>query len=185
MNPHARGGPLPPHAEPFADTIAAIEAEMDALWGPNRPGKGWRGDPPEPFKAGSLPLAGFRRLKWLLKRHSLLMRGLDWEVEIVTADTRAPFRCVAIPIEPKTDAAADDPRNPSPPAWRPPAATVLAFELQIPIERVELALSRLPDAFKSDDGVRAFCAMVSDSIAVAVANGAKPRAPESAPPTAL
>lgn len=186
MNPHANGGPLPPLAEPHAAQIADVEAEMDALWGPSRPKRGWRGDPPEAFGPPHLTVAQFRRMKWLLKRQHLLLRGLDWDVEIVTPDVRAPYRCAAVPVEPKAADVADDPRNPTAgpvSVWRPPPATVLAFELDMPVERVELALSRIPDAFKSDAGVRAWCATVGGAVAAAVRAGATPRVPEAAPPT--
>lgn len=87
----ARG--LPPV---YADMVRAYEAELDITW------PKWRQRAP----FGHLQYDHLARVKWLLKRRSLLMTTengapapLDWDVLIVP-DTRNPRKCYAHPVMP-------------------------------------------------------------------------------------
>jgi len=100
MAPHSETAPLPACAAPFEPELLAIESELDALWpdyqrvpfvmptyedGPvQMEGYKLRG---RPFTSAGSPAPPYRiehvrRLKWLLKRHMLLMQGLDYGVVV-------------------------------------------------------------------------------------------------------
>lgn len=115
MSPHS----LPAHAEPYRDELASIEAELDEVWPgyerlpfrmrlPNGhdttlPGYKLKG---RPFTEGGLPRAPYsmdhvRRLKWLLKRHMLLMQGLDYGVVVSEGTKKHEGKCFAHPTGPR------------------------------------------------------------------------------------
>ena len=159
---------LPPSDNPHAATIAEYERELDRIWGPTRPRGGWRKR--EPFDKA--PIATLHRLGWLLKRRERLMCGHDVGVKIIVPNERNPARCFFVADE--VPAVTLDPRNPaSPVAWRAPDASVLAFDLRMPLERVEVALSRLPAEYRSDEGVRAWCMTVDAGVKAAIAAGGR------------
>lgn len=87
----------PPHIQA---KIAEVETELDAIW------PGWRTK--QPFDKVTYDLKA--RIKWLLKRMSLLthlengqVAPLDWDVMIVK-DPKNPNKCYAHPVvPPKTD----------------------------------------------------------------------------------
>jgi len=146
-----------PHSEPidhapdmsgFPSAIVAkataIMGELDDIW---------------PLWRQRYPLSGLdfdhrARVKWLLKRLLLLSwrsggapAPRDWGVHIC-ASRHDPRECFAHPIPPGTARNAD--------MWTPPpltaeqlpdkieSASVLAFELRLPLERVEALLPYLP-----------------------------------------
>lgn len=134
---------LPPCAEPFRDELLAIERELDSLWPDYErlpfampvygggmvvlEGYKLKG---RPFTSGGLPAEPYRiehvkRLKWLIKRHSLLMQGLDYGVLVADGAARQAGRCFAHP----TSEARPHP-EPPPAVARPPfpAALVKAPE---------------------------------------------------------
>lgn len=94
---------LPPR---IAGLVADYEAEMDEIHA------GWRVK--APFHM--LPYAALARMKWLIKRRSLLLfretrvdangerytvpAPRDWEV-LITPDSRDPRKCYAHPVEPR------------------------------------------------------------------------------------
>lgn len=79
------------HSPDIALKIAAIEAEMDVIW------PGWRQK--QPFGECAYDLKA--RIKWCLKRLSLLAEGNDWAVLIVR-DARNSQQCYAHPVLPAT-----------------------------------------------------------------------------------
>lgn len=170
--------PLPADRNPLAPKIAAYECELDQLWGPTRAKGGWRKK--EPFDKA--PWKTLQRIKYLLKRRERAIRGFDVEVDIVVPNKRKPERCFALARDPAPDAVPFDPAKPllpAAPVWTAPDASVLAFDLHMPLERVEAALARIPVAYQSDDGARAWCRLVDDGVKAAVAAGGAPRAAES------
>ena len=179
MNITARPDPIVPlAANPLAGKIAEYEAELDQVWGPARVKGGWRKK--EPFDKA--PWKVLHRLKYLLKRRDRAVRGFDVEVDIIVPNKRNPLRCFAIARDPAPDVVAFDPSKPLASAWVPPDASSLAFEMMMPLERVEAALSRLPADFRSAEGVRAWCRLLDEGVKAAVAAGATVRAPESSVP---
>ncbi len=134
MAPHS--DPLPPCAAPFADELAAIEEELDTLW-PGyareanivptgdggrvcREGYKLKG---RPFTVNGIPAAPYRmehvrRLKWLLKRHVLLMGGEDIGVHIAAGAGRQLGRCYAHPT------GTVKPHPEPPPRVAPPSFTI-------------------------------------------------------------
>lgn len=134
----AHSDPLPPAAEPYATEIREIEAELDALWPDYQripfnkptmdggavllPGYKLRG---RPFTVGGRPAEPYRlphvmRLKWLLKRHELLMQGLDYGIHIAAGQGRQDGACFAHPLGPD--------HHPAPPAKVGPPAFPLALQ---------------------------------------------------------
>jgi len=79
------------HSPAILEKIAAIEAEMDIIW------PGWRQK--QPFGETSYDLKA--RIKWCLKRLSLLEDGNDYDVLIVR-DARNSQQCYAHPVLPAT-----------------------------------------------------------------------------------
>jgi len=162
---------LPEEAKPYAAEISDIESELDRIWPgyqrlPNvvralggevqLPGYKLKG---RPFTTGGMPsppytFAHVKRLKWLLKRHSLLMRGMDYGVYVSVGKGRQVGKCFAHPVE-------SGPENhPEPPdkvgavalpaltaAGEAPAglrAPALALEIGRSLEAVEAALEAMP-----------------------------------------
>ena len=126
--------------------IAEVEQELDLTW------PGWRAK--QPF--GGLPYDHLARVKWLLKRHSLLTyeeRGIpcprDWKV-IVVRDAKNPSKCYAHPVVPENPVAgvAGEPARlveiPSAEPAPLPSAPDLAFAHRLPLEHVETALQLVP-----------------------------------------
>lgn len=72
--------------------ILALEAEQDTIW------PGWRVK--ERFDGCAYDLKA--RIKWCLKRLSLLAEGLDYDVLIVR-DARNQSQCYAHPVLPATE----------------------------------------------------------------------------------
>ena len=79
------------HSPVILEKIAAIEAEMDVIW------PGWRQK--QPFGETAYDLKA--RIKWCLKRLSLLADGNDYDVLIVR-DARNSQQCYAHPVLPAT-----------------------------------------------------------------------------------
>jgi hypothetical protein len=79
------------HSPAILEKIAAIEAEMDVIW------PGWRQK--QPFGECAYDLKA--RIKWCLKRLSLLEDGNDYDVLIVR-DARNSQQCYAHPVLPAT-----------------------------------------------------------------------------------
>ena len=79
------------HSPAILEKIAAIEAEMDVIW------PGWRQK--QPFGECTYDLKA--RIKWCLKRLSLLADGNDYDVLIVR-DARNSQQCYAHPVLPAT-----------------------------------------------------------------------------------
>jgi|DEB0MinimDraft_4_1074332.scaffolds.fasta_scaffold00811_4 hypothetical protein len=145
------------HKGRFASLLGEIDAELDEIW------PGWRNK--KPFVSVEIDVK--MRLKWLLKRRSLLLQGRDWEVR-VTRSVKDPDQCFATPIMPK---AVVEPggSTTSPPGVRPHiSAPHLAASCKLPLEVVEAALAALPDDVRD---ARAFC------IEWAAQNKTKPRKP--------
>ena len=162
---------LPPEAEPHAVELHAIEAELDRIWPgyqrlPNvvralggsmqMPGYKLKG---APFTVGGMPappytLAHVKRLKWLLKRHALLMVGMDLGVYVSTGAGRQQGKCFAHPVESKPGNHPAPPPEVSPvgvpctmtaePLRRALTAPRLALELGRSLEAVEAALDAMP-----------------------------------------
>lgn len=136
MAPHSISpAPLPACARAFAEEIHAIEAELDTLWpdyerlpfvvpvpgGGNVMLEGYRLRG-RPFTAQGMAAPPYRpehvrRLKWLLKRHMLLMQGLDYGVFIAEGAGRQRGRCFAHPTNETR------PHPEPPPAVPPPSFT--------------------------------------------------------------
>jgi hypothetical protein len=161
---------LPVEAEPHATEIAEIERELDRIWpgydrlpnvvktpqGPaHMPGYKLKG---RPFTVSGMPappytLSHVKRLKWLLKRHSLLMRGLDFGVVVSSGAGRQEGKCFAHPIESAPEHHPAPPPKVSPvalPAAPGQAAPVLsaprlALEAGRSLEAVEAALDAMPE----------------------------------------
>ena len=163
--------PYPHAARPYLAELKLLEAELDILW------PGWRkvpvnrhalamsvskGDPNvqrqvlgqlADWKKKGEPFMGYqierkRRLKWVLKRHDLLMIGRN-EGVLVT-DSERGDHCYSHPSEQPHDP--NDPRIPPP--WglvgshAPPprlTPTRVAFDAGVPLEAVEEHLRRCPD----------------------------------------
>lgn len=99
--------PIPPAAEANPDfpphvlvTVGRLEAELDATW------PGWRTC--VPFHRTDY--ATKARIKWLLKRRSLLLTRVDgvpcprdWDV-LVVRDNKDPSKCYAHPVQPVLEA---------------------------------------------------------------------------------
>lgn len=151
MAPHSVD--LPHCAQPHADEIHAIESELDVLWpgyervrniqpdhNGNRvqyPGYKLRG---RPFGQGGKPMPPYdvqhlRRLKWLLKRHSLLMRGLDYGVVVADGHGRQAGALFAHPTSEQR------PHPEPPPRVSPPA-----FGVVLPPEAKEQKLTAAQEA---------------------------------------
>jgi len=147
---------VPAHLLP---NLVAVEQELDQIW----PGREVITDHAtgndslrvKPFNA--IPdIAKLRRIKYLLKRWSLLASGRDWEVRIVgDPRDRTGRKCYAHSILP-TDTRPED-GVPPPlviPASAPvPAAespTVLALRLRVPLETVEAAALASPDDVEAE-----------------------------------
>ena len=79
------------HSPAILEKIAAIEAEMDVIW------PGWRQKQP----IGDCTYDLKARIKWCLKRLSLLADGNDYDVLIVR-DARNSQQCYAHPVLPAT-----------------------------------------------------------------------------------
>lgn len=98
--------PIPPAAETHGDfppvvlaVVVAMEAELDSIW------PGWRTC--VPFHR--VDYASKARIKWLLKRRSLLLTRVeghpcprDWEV-LVVRDGKDSSKCYAHPVAPPVD----------------------------------------------------------------------------------
>ena len=94
---------IPPVAETHADfpahvvaMVARMEAELDLMW------PGWRTC--VPFHRTDYAIKA--RIKWLLKRRSLLLTRVDglpsprdWDV-LVVRDGQDPTKCYAHPVQP-------------------------------------------------------------------------------------
>lgn len=107
---------LPACARPFAAELEAIEAELDEIW-PDYERVPFELPTPDggrqllggyklrgrPFTVQGLPAQPYShahvvRLKWLLKRHMLLMEGRDWGVHIAVGEVKPHRgRCWAHP----------------------------------------------------------------------------------------
>ena len=79
------------HSPDIALKIAAIEAEMDVIW------PGWR----EKARFDHCAYDLKARIKWCLKRLSLLADGKNWDV-LVVRDARNSQQCYAHPVLPAT-----------------------------------------------------------------------------------
>ena len=120
---------MPAHSPDIALKIAAIERELDVLH------PGWRAK--ERFDAAAYDTKA--RIKWCLKRLSLLEDGNDYDVMIVR-DARNSQQCYAHPVLPAThryEAVTREP--PSPLGVLPTAAT----ELETPRDAGEPALGNV------------------------------------------
>lgn len=80
------------HSTIILEKISKLESEMDQIW------PGWRQK--QPFGECSYDLKA--RIKWCLKRLSLLAEGNDWDVLIVR-DSRNTSQCYAHPVMPETE----------------------------------------------------------------------------------
>jgi hypothetical protein len=80
------------HSPAILKKITELEAEMDQIW------PGWRQK--QPFGECAYDLKA--RIKWCLKRLSLLAEGNDWDVLIVR-DARNSQQCYAHPVLPATE----------------------------------------------------------------------------------
>ena len=80
------------HSPVILEKIQKLEAEMDQIW------PGWRQK--QPFGECHYDLKA--RIKWCLKRLSLLSEGNDWDVLIVR-DARNSQQCYAHPVLPATE----------------------------------------------------------------------------------
>jgi len=119
------------HSPVILEKIAAIEAEMDVIW------PGWRQK--QPFGECAYDLKA--RIKWCLKRLSLLEDGNDYDVLIVR-DARNSQQCYAHPVLPATARYETVTREPpSPLGVLPPAAT----DLETPRDAGEPALGSNTD----------------------------------------
>ena len=67
----------------YAVQIAAYEAELDELHGPDRHSKGWRGRGSYAHKDEET----YKRIKYLLKRRDLLTQGKDYPVFLTPGST--------------------------------------------------------------------------------------------------
>lgn len=157
MAPHS--DPLPPCALPFAGELLAIEEELDTLW----PGYAREANVQPTGDGGRVCLEGYklkgrpftqnglaappfrpehvRRLKWLLKRHALLMGGQDIGVHIAEGAGRQQGRCYAHPTsevkphpEPPPKVPPPSFTLPMPPAQRAPTAAETAIATGKPYE---------------------------------------------------
>lgn len=149
---------LPGCAAPFADEIRAIEAELDTLWAgyariplrmPDHSGRvvlyeGYKLKG-RPFTASGHPAPPYRiehvrRLKWLLKRHMLLMQGLDVGVTVTEGAGRQKGRCFAHPTS-EQKPHPEPPRKVAPPNFPQPeqrrSAAREALETGQPLEVVK------------------------------------------------
>lgn len=88
----------------FAILIAAIEKELDEIHPPDRHSQGWRNRGPFNHKDEEV----YKRIKYLLKRHSLLCDGRDWPVNLTKGS--APGQWFAHPVLPGPNAQDYDPR---------------------------------------------------------------------------
>jgi hypothetical protein len=165
MTPTEQTQRLPAAAEPYAEEIHAIEAELDLLWpdyerlphvvnGVHYQGYRLRG---RPFTSNGHPLEPYsmehvRRLKWLLKRHMLLMRGLDYGVVVADGSGAQSGRCFAHPTSqrrphPNPPPGVGPVSFPEHPGAAParPAAADLALELSKPYGLVKRLLDQCPE----------------------------------------
>lgn len=99
--------------------VVALEAELDIIW------PGWRHR--ERFDGCAYDLKA--RIKWCLKRLSLLAEGLDYDVLIVR-DSRNSQQCYAHPVLPATEKYEQVTREPPSPLGVPtsPVADVRLHE---------------------------------------------------------
>ena len=88
----------------FAVQIAAYEQELDEIHAPDRHSKGWRGSGNFAHKDE----ATYKRIKYLLKRRSLLMDGKDWPVTLHAGSK--PGQWFAHPVVPAPGSADSEPR---------------------------------------------------------------------------
>lgn len=144
MNQPAYDRPdLPAPVNPFAVKLAAVEAELDRLH------PRWRKGAPYDH----LPVDTLRAVKVALKRASRLRKGVDAEVDLITPDPKKPQRCFAISREVTDGIVAQVVRSADAPVpFVAPDPSLLAFDLRLPLERVEAALARMPDAYRRDGG---------------------------------
>lgn len=142
--------------EHIQSKIKDVETELDAIW------PGWRDR--KPFDKVEYDLKA--RIKWLLKRHSLLTHTengqpapLDWDV-MIARDLRDPKKCYAHPVIPARAEVAEVTRNPPSPlaAARPAgplleaeSASSLAGRLGVALNRVERALAHKPSTWKDSE----------------------------------
>jgi hypothetical protein len=146
MVAHSNPSPWPGRPAPIVALIREVEDELDLTW------PGWRTK--QPF--AHLDYDRLARVKWLLKRHSLLtyeQDGVpcprDWRV-IVVKDAKNPTKCYAHPVVPQATApdTNTEPARvveiPSAPPEPLPSATEIAFKHKLPLEHVEAALSLVP-----------------------------------------
>ena len=87
----------------FAILIAAIEQELDEIHPADRHSQGWRNRGSFAHKDEEV----YKRIKYLLKRHSLLCDGRDWPVNLTRGS--APGQWSAHPVLPGPDAQDYDP----------------------------------------------------------------------------
>lgn len=138
------------YPQAIVDKILILEAELDEI----RPG--WRTH--QRFDTVAYDLKA--RIKWCLKRHSLLTSGgpfgiRDWDV-IVVRDGKSKTQCYAHPLEPVSTTpdsyrgkdsayeAARDPKHSRPPEEN---LAALAWRLGVPIEMVEFLARNKPADF--------------------------------------
>ena len=114
------------HSPAILEKIAAIEAEMDIIW------PGWRQK--QPFGECAYDLKA--RIKWCLKRLSLLADGNDYDVLIVR-DARNSQQCYAHPVLPATHRYEQITREPPSPLGVLPSTVV---DLETPYAVGEPAL---------------------------------------------
>ena len=114
------------HSPAILEKIAAIEAEMDVIW------PGWRQK--QPFGECTYDLKA--RIKWCLKRLSLLADGNDYDVLIVR-DARNSQQCYAHPVLPATQQYEQVTREPPSPLGVLPSTVV---DLETPCAVGEPAL---------------------------------------------
>lgn len=119
------------HSPVILEKIAAIEAEMDVIW------PGWRQK--QPFGECTYDLKA--RIKWCLKRLSLLADGNDYDVLIVR-DSRNSQQCYAHPVLPATRQYEQVTREPPSPLGVLPSTVV---DLETPCAVGELALGANTD----------------------------------------
>jgi hypothetical protein len=125
---------------------AEVMAELDEIW------PGWRLY--EPF--GSTVYDHRACIKWCLKRLKLIThrdkKGRPqsrhhWGVQIIASRTDRN-ECFAHPItpgDPRMEELTRPPRWGAPAVPRGPSASVLAFDLDMPLERVERLLPKCPE----------------------------------------